>query len=100
MAALQKTDEERDSLEQLQYAVRQELKSMIDGLSEFDLHAVKRYIQFIRYLDDPVAVSLAEAPLDDEEVTEEDIAAFTETEEDFRTGKAVPLEEVMREFGL
>ncbi len=100
MAALKKTDEERDSLEHLQYAARQELKSMIDGLSEFDLHAVKRYIQFIRYLDDPVAVSLAEAPLDDEEVTEEDIAAFTETEEDFRTGNVFSQEEIERELGL
>ena len=36
--------------------------------------------------DDPVARSLAEAPVDHEEITEEDISAFRKTDDGFRTG--------------
>ena len=46
---------------------RQELKDLIDGMHEDELPAIKRYLQFLRYLDDPVARSLADAPLDDED---------------------------------
>ena len=79
---------------------RLKLKELIDILPEGDLRAVKRYVQFLHYLDDPVERLLANAPLDDEEVTEEDLAAFAETDEDFRTGNTYTQEEVERELGL
>lgn len=79
---------------------RLRLKELIDELPEGDLHAVKRYIQFLHYLDDPVAVSLAEAPLDDEPLTDEDIAALEEAREEMKAGKLTPHDEVMRELGL
>ena len=79
---------------------RLRLKELIDELPEGDLHAVKRYIQFLHYLDDPVAVSLAEAPLDDEPLTDEDIAALEEAEEDIKAGRLIPAEELYREIGL
>ena len=81
-------------------ALRQNLKDLIDGLPERDLYAVKRYIQFLHYVDDPVAMSLAEAPLDDEPLTDEDIAALAEAEEDIKAGRLIPAEEVYRELGL
>ena len=68
---------------------RQELKDLIDGMHEDELPAIKRYLQFLRYLDDPVARSLADAPPDDEDTATEDIAAFRATDEDFRTGNVV-----------
>lgn len=79
---------------------RLRLKELIDELPEGDLHAVKRYIQFLHYLDDPVAVSLAEAPLDDEPLTDEDIAALEEAREDIKAGRLIPAEELYREIGL
>ena len=78
---------------------RQELKDLIDGMHEDELPAIKRYLQFLRYLDDPVARSLADAPPDDEDTTSEDIAALRETDEDFKTGNVVTQEELEREFG-
>lgn len=77
---------------------RQELKDLIDGLNDDELPAIKRYLQFLRYLDDPVARPLADAPPDDEETATEDFAAFRATDEDFRTGNVVTQEDVETEF--
>ena len=73
---------------------RQELKDLIDGMHEDELPAIKRYLQFLRYLDDPVARSLADAPPDDEDTTVEDIDAFRETDEDFISGTVVTQEDL------
>ena len=40
------------------------------------------------------------APLDDEPVTEADVAAILCAREEVRLGKVVPHDEVFREFGL
>ena len=77
---------------------RQELKDLIDDMHEDELPAIKRYLQFLRHLDDPVARSLADAPLDDEDSRMDDIAAFRETDEDFRTGDVVTQEELESQF--
>ena len=78
---------------------RQELKDLIDGMHEDELPAIKRYLQFLRYLDDPVARSLSDAPLDDEDTAAADIDAFRETDEDFRAGSVVTQEDLENEFG-
>ena len=79
---------------------KQELKDLIDSIRDHELPAIKRYLQFLSYLDDPVARSLAEAPVDDEDTTEEDIAAFRDTDEDFRTGHVATQEDLEEEFGV
>ena len=80
---------------------RQEIKDAIDSLSERRLEPAAWFINFIiASQDDPVERLLANAPLDDEEVTDEDLAAFAETDEDFRTGNTYTQEEVERELGL
>ena len=78
---------------------RKELKDLIDGVHDDELPAIKRYLQFLRYLDDPVARSLADAPPDDEETAAEDLTAFRATDEDFRTGNVVSQEALENEFG-
>ena len=79
---------------------RQELKDLIDSMRDYELLAIKRYLQFLRYLDDPVARSLSDAPIDDEDTTEEDIAAFRETDADFRIDDVATQEDLEREFGV
>ncbi len=79
---------------------REEVKDLIDCVPTDELLAVKRYVQYIIEMQDPVFRLLMDAPLDDEEVTDEDLAAFAETDEDFRTGNTYTQEEVEREFGL
>ena len=97
MATQQKLDMATQQKEEVS---RQAIKDLIDGLPVLELHAVKRFIQYIRDMDDPLLRIMAEAPWDDEPVTEEDIAAFTETDEDFRTGNVFTQEEIERELGL
>ena len=81
-------------------ALRQDLKELVDALPDRDLYAVKRYIQFLNYLDDPVAMSMAEAPLDDEPLIDEEIAAMAEGKDDVKAGRLISHEEIMRKFGL
>jgi hypothetical protein len=48
----------------------------------------------------PLAVALANAPLDDEPATEEDVRAFAEARESLARGENIPHEEILKEFGL
>jgi hypothetical protein len=51
---------------------------------------------------DPVARAIAQAPVDDEPVTEEERQALARSETWFeeRGGKGIPMEEVLADFGL
>ena len=49
---------------------------------------------------DPVLRALAEAPVDDEPVTEADRRALDEAWEEVRRGETIPHEEIKREFGI
>ena len=40
---------------------REEIGDLIDSLPESELHSVKRYLQFMRYLDDPATLGRVEA---------------------------------------
>ena len=86
--------------QQKEEVTKQELKDLIDDLPGQELHAVKRYVQFLRYADDPLGRTLADAPLDDEPVTDEDISAFAETDQYFRTGNVSTQEEIEKELGM
>jgi hypothetical protein len=79
---------------------RQEIMSLIDGLPQQELHAVKRYIQYVRDLQDPFLRSLAAAPWDDEPLTEEDRIAIAEAKEDITAGRVISAEELKKELGI
>ena len=49
---------------------------------------------------DPVTLSLLNAPVDDEPLTEEDIKALEEADEDIRRGDVMTTEELKRRLGL
>ena len=80
-------------------ASREELKRLIDALSDNELHAVGRYICSLHPSEDPVAASLAHVPVDDEPVTDADRKAIDESDEDLAAGRVVTLEELRRELG-
>ena len=40
---------------------REEIRDLIDSLPESELHSVKRYLQFMNYLDDPETLSRVES---------------------------------------
>jgi hypothetical protein len=74
---------------------RERLRALVEDLSEEEVRAVLR---FVRYLQNPeedlVLMALREAPPDDEPITQEDLAALEEAEEDARRGRLVPHEEI------
>jgi hypothetical protein len=49
---------------------------------------------------DPVTLSLLNAPVDDEPLTEEDIKALEEADEDIQRGDVMTTEELKRRLGL
>jgi hypothetical protein len=79
---------------------KQHAHELIEQLAPSQISTAVRLLESI--LLDPVARALANAPLDDEPVTEEDIARIEASRAWFRErgGKGIPMEEVLAEFGL
>ena len=95
---------------------RDELYRLIDQLAPPDVPAARRYLELLvrdtasfnratanaasqEALRDPVVRALADAPLDDEPTTPEDIRAMDEGRLAYRRGESVSLDDLMRERG-
>lgn len=79
---------------------REEVKDLIDCVPTDELLVVKRYVQYIVDMQDPVFRSLLDAPVDDEPVTESDKAALRESREDIAAGRLIPAKELYKELGI
>ena len=80
---------------------RDELHRLIDELPDCDLHMAELLIKWRHDLrDDPLLVTLATAPLEDEEITPEEEAAVAEARDEIARGEVYSLDEVKRELGL
>ncbi len=83
---------------------REEISDLIDSLPESELHSVKRYLQFLHYLDDPETLGRVEAQAIEEDlkprgkpdkdsgavapVTLEDLKKLLDSVEDYRLAPA------------
>lgn len=76
---------------------RQEAHALLDMLPEEKLVAVVHLLQAI---SDPVARSLASAPVDDEPISEEESRAVEASREWLKDHAPIPHEEVLAGFGL
>ncbi len=79
-------------------SIREELRMLVEHIPESDVPTARK---ILRALIDPVELSLLTAPLDDEPLSEHEIAALEEA--DRRQQRGEPLiahEEILREFGL
>ena len=76
-------------------ADRQDLHALVDHIPPADLPAARK---ILRALADPVWQSILSAPLDDEPETEEELADVEKALSD--PSRDVPMEEVLREYGL
>ena len=74
---------------------REELHKLVDHIPEGDVAAARK---ILRSLVDPVELSLLTAPLDDEPETEQEREEIEKALSDPRPD--VPMEEVLREYGL
>ncbi len=76
---------------------KESLHKLVDQLPESELPAAKRFLEYLRDAgSDPFLRALAAAPVDDEPVTDEDLAAIREADEAIARGDEVPHEAVLR----
>ena len=69
---------------------REELHTILDSIPEDRLEAAR---EALAALADPVLLALLNAPENDEPLTEEDLQAIAEGDEDQRLGRTITLEE-------
>jgi hypothetical protein len=77
--------------------IRQHVHHLVDQLDAGQLNAVGHLLEV---MTDPIARSLANAPVETEPVSEEEAAALDEAHASIERGEGIPHEEIMREFGL
>ncbi len=76
---------------------RETLHTLVDELPEPELRPARRFLEYLRLqAADPLRVVLDAAPLDDEPVTDDDLAAIREGLQEKAAGEVVPHEEVKR----
>jgi len=76
---------------------KQHAYQLIDQLDAGQLDAVVRLLQV---MTDPVARALANAPVEEEELTPEAIKALDESREWLKHNPGIPHEQVMAELGI
>ncbi|MGA7929737.1 MAG: hypothetical protein WCA20_27560 [Candidatus Sulfotelmatobacter sp.] len=76
---------------------RQQTHDLIERLAPSQISAV---VHLLEGMTDPVARSLAHAPLDDEPVSEEEAREIAAARASLDRGEGIPHEKVLAEFGL
>jgi hypothetical protein len=76
---------------------KQQAHELIERLAPSQVSAV---VGLLQAMLDPVARAIANAPIDDEPVTEEERQAVAEAKEWLRHHPGIPFEEVLADFGL
>ena len=91
---------ERDGKEPM--TAKEKIHELVDALPERELETAVRVLEGLAALalSDPVAQALAQAPEDDEPVSEEEEAAVAEARAELDRGEFIPHEEVKRRWGI
>jgi hypothetical protein len=76
---------------------KQQAHDLIERLVPSQVSAV---VHLLEVMTDPVARSLANAPVDDEPVSEEEAREIAAARASFDRGEGIPHEQVLAEFGL
>ena len=76
---------------------KQQAHELIDRMAPSQVAAV---VGLLEVMLDPVERSLANAPLEDEAISEEEAREVTASKEWLKHNKAIPNEEVLAEFGF
>lgn len=77
---------------------KKELYRLIDELPDSELHAAKRFLEYLRNMGDPMMQALMEAPYDDEPTTPEEDEGAEEGWQEYLRGEAISAEEAKREL--
>ena len=76
---------------------KQQAHELIERLAPSQISAV---VHLLAVMTDPVVRSLAQAPVDDEPVTEEEAREIAAARASLDRGEGIPHEKVLAEFGL
>jgi hypothetical protein len=76
---------------------RNRVHQLLDRLDQGQLAVIA---QLLEVMADPVARSLANAPVDESPISVEEAAALDAAHAAIQRGEGIPHEEIMREFGL
>jgi hypothetical protein len=76
---------------------KQQAHELIERLAPSQISAV---VHLLEVMTDPVAQSLARAPIDDEPVTAEEAREVAAARASLDRGEGIPQEKVLAEFGL
>lgn len=76
---------------------KQQAHQLLDQLDPGQLAAV---VHLLRVMTDPVACAIANAPVDDEPLTAEEIKALDESREWLKHNEGIPHEQVLTELGI
>jgi hypothetical protein len=76
---------------------KQQVHELVNRLAPSQVAAVRGLLEAML---DPVAHALANAPIDDEEISEDEEGAVAEAREWLKHNKPIPHEEILAEFGL
>lgn len=76
---------------------KRQVHTLVDLLASDQVHAVRGLLEVML---DPVARKIATAPIDDEEITDDEVRAVAAAKEWLKHNKPIPNEEVLAEFGL
>ena len=77
---------------------KQHAHALLDRIPDDQMTAAVRFLEFL--LLDPVSRALATAPLEDEEISEEEEQAVARSREWFKHNQGIPFEEVVAELGF
>jgi hypothetical protein len=76
---------------------RQQAHSYLDHLPDAQVSAVRGLLEVML---DPVSLALANAPIEDEEISEEEERAIAEAREWLKHNPGIPFEQVVAELGF
>ena len=76
---------------------KQQAHDLIERLAPSQISAV---VHLLEVMTDPVTRSLANAPLDDEPITAEEIKALDEAREWLKHNEGIPHEQVLADLGI
>ena len=76
---------------------KQHAHQLLDQLDPGQFEAVVRLLEV---MTDPASVSIADAPIDDEPVSEEEERAVAASKEWFKHNAGIPFEDVVAELGF
>lgn len=77
---------------------RQQAHQLLDRLGPAQFTAVAHLLEVLA--GEPLLQALAQAPVEEEEITEDTAAALDRSRASLARGEGIPHEEILREFGL